>query len=154
MAAGILNSETRQDPPLWWGFFKRIFDFLINLDSYFAWIPSYFILRVSFLFAITQNLIEKRRRFLYIQAMIGPHIYAGLVYFFCQKFQLDWRFVSVVVFCYFGCFVFQYQSDSRVEALAGEMLISKRKFLKTLIIIKFIFTTWAFLIMGVFVSLP
>ncbi len=149
-----MNPAKDREPPLWWFFLRNLFNMFINLDSYLAWIPSYFVLKLSFLFTTTQTSAERIRRFIYIQAMIGPHIYAGLVYFFCRTFQLDWRFVSMVIFCYFGCFIFQYQRDQRIENITVEMPISKWKFLKALVIIKFIFTTWAFLIMGVFLSLP
>lgn len=143
-----------REAPLWWVFLDKVFYFLINLDSFLAWIPSYFLLQLSFLFSHAENSIEKTKRFVYIQAIVGPHIYAGLIYFLYRIFDLDWRLLSVLIFFYFGFFIFQYRMDRRLDQIAGYVSIPKRKLIKVLVIFKFIFTTWAFLTMGVLLSLP
>lgn len=141
--------------PLWWRIFRVILDTFACLDILLSW----FIIGV---FEVAGNRLFKKLspggvklRRCYLQALIGPHMFAAAAFLMVVFLNMHWYYLMLLMIFYSFCIGgFQLRGNLFYRILQLEKSDVPRDLAKRVMIIKFIFATWAFLVVGLILILP
>jgi len=141
--------------PLWWRVLRLIFDFLICFDVLLGYIPLLFFEYCADAAAPVSSLNQRQVRRYYLQAFIGPHVYATAAFLLVVLVKIHWCFLlSLMVFYCLGLGLFQLKSPFFYFLLKLDRSAITRTFARKITIIKFMFSAWAFLVIGLLLLLP
>jgi hypothetical protein len=148
-------SLERHMPPLWWRSFAVVFELVVNIDYYLAWLPGWCLLRLVDWFWPSRSSAERSLRSVYIQVFLQPQVYAVIVYIAYKFLQIDWRVLALFVTFYLtSIFLFQYRKLSQWQLKFHFQNRVHRDAVMGLRIIKAMAAVWAFFVASILFAIP
>lgn len=144
-----------QKSPIWWVVISRIIEFAACLDIILAWVLiRFFEFAAQTIFPPSKGLNKEARR-CYLQALVSPHIYATITFLIVVFVKVHWHvLLAMMVFYCFCIGLIQPRGNLYYQLLQIEKESVTYSFNKKIMITKFIFATWAFLVVGIILILP
>lgn len=141
--------------PLWWRIFVILADLCACVDILAAWfLIGIFEILGDRLFGRLSPRMSRLRR-CYMQALIGPHMFAAMAFLMVVFLSMHWYHLMLLMIFYSFCIGgLQLRGNLFYRILELEKSEMTRDLSRRIMIIKFIFATWAFLVVGLILILP